>query len=128
MIVFKATLAALFGALVALGLYLAWFFQITHHDRPWEPAPLGFIVVTGFIAAFCGLIGGYLGAFLAPITPRGVADAIAALIAIAAVFADRHTPGQNHWAQLTALFVMAPAAYAAGRMRRPVPRPAPHAA
>ncbi len=85
---------------------------------------MGFILLTGFIAAICGLIGGYLGAFLAPFTPRGVADAIAAIIAVAAVFADRHTPGQNHWAQLIALFVTAPAAYAAGRLRRPVPRPA----
>ena len=122
MIVLRATLAAIFGAIVALGLYLAWFFKITHHDQPWLPAPIGFILLTAVIAALCGLIGGYLGALLAPLTPRGTADAIAALVAVAAVFADRHTPGQNHWAQLTALFVIAPAAYAAGRLRKPAPR------
>jgi len=122
MIVLRATFAALFGAAIALGLYLAWFFSITHHDHPWDGETLGFMVLTGLIAALCGLIGGYLGALGAPATPYGTTDAIAALIAIVAVFADRHTPGQHHWAQLIALFVAAPAAYAAGRLRKPVPR------
>jgi uncharacterized oligopeptide transporter (OPT) family protein len=124
MIIFRATLAAVLGALIALGIYLAWFFAITHHDHPWDGETLGFMVLTAFIAAICGLIGGYIGALSAPITPRGATDAMAALIAIVAVFADRHTPGQHHWAQLIALFVTAPAAYAAGRLRKPIPRPA----
>ena len=121
MIVFRATLAALLGAFITLALYLAWFFAITHHDTPWDGASLPFMLTTGVFAAICGLIGGYVGAVTAPVTPRGVADAIAALIAIAAVFADRHTPGQHHWAQLIALLVAAPAAYGAGRLRKPVP-------
>ncbi len=116
----RATFAAILGALVSLGLYLAWFFKITHHDSPWDGAPIGFIVVTGVVAAVCGLIGGYLGALLAPATPRGTADGIAALIAVAAAFAETHTPGQHHYAQALALLVAAPAAYLAGRLRRPV--------
>ncbi len=116
----RATFAAILGALVSLGLYLAWFFKITHHDSPWDGAPICFIVVTGVVAAVCGLIGGYLGALLAPATPRGTADGIAALIAVAAAFAETHTPGQHHYAQALALLVAAPAAYLAGRLRRPV--------
>lgn len=122
MIVFRATLAALFGAFIALALYLAWFFAITHHDHPWEGATLKFKLITGLFALFCGFIGGLIGAFCAPVTPRGVADAVAALIAIAAIFADRHTPGQDHWAQLILLLAV-PTAYAAGRLRKPSPRP-----
>ena len=116
----RATFAALLGALVSLGLYLAWFFKITHHDSPWDGAPLAFVVLTGVVAALCGFVGGYLGALLAPETPRGTADAIAALIAIAAAFAETHTPGQHHYAQALALLVAAPAAYVAGRLRKPV--------
>lgn len=117
MIVFRASLAALLGAIVALSLYLLWFFQITHHDHPWDGATTRFMLVTGVVAAIVGLLGGYLSAILAPHTPHGAADATAALIAIAAIFADRHTPGQHHWAQLIALLVATPAAYAAGRLR-----------
>lgn len=115
----RATFAALLGSLVSLGLYLAWFFKITHHDSPWDGAPATFIVLTGVVAAVCGLVGGYLGALLAPETPRGTADAIAALIALAAAFAETHTPGQHHYAQALALLVAAPAAYVAGRLRKP---------
>ncbi len=117
----RATFAALAGSLLALGLYLAWFFQITHHDTPWDGAPVGFMVLTGLVAALCGLAGGYVGALLAPATPRGTADAIAAVIAVAAAFAETHTPGQHHYAQALALLVAAPAAYLAGRLHRPVP-------
>lgn len=113
----RATFAALVGALIALGLYLAWFFKFSGQSSPWDGAPAGFIVLTGVIAAVCGLLGGYLGALLAPETPRGAADAIAALIACAAAFAETHTPGQHHFAQALALLVAAPAAYAAGRLR-----------
>ena len=116
----RATFAALLGALLTLGIYLAWFFKITHHDTPWNGAPVSFIVLTGVIAAVCGFLGGFLGALLAPATPRGTADAIAALIAFAAAFAETHTPGQHHFAQALALFVAAPAAYLAGRLRKPV--------
>lgn len=116
----RATFAALLGALIALGLYLAWFFKITHHDSPWDGAPVGFIVATGVVAAVCGFLGGYIGALAAPATPRGTADAIAALIAVAAAFAETHTPGQHHYAQALALLIAAPAAYLAGRLRRPV--------
>ncbi len=116
----RATFAALLGSLLALGLYVAWFFKITHHDSPWNGDAIGFIVLTGVIAAFCGLIGGYVGASAAPATPRGTADAIAAIIAVAAAFAETHTPGQHHYAQALALLVAAPAAYLAGRLRKPV--------
>ncbi len=116
----RATFAALVGALLALGLYFAWFFKLTGQNSPWDGATTGFIVLTGIVAAVCGLLGGYLGAVLAPETPRGVADAVAALIAIAAAFAETHTPGQHHFAQALALLVAAPAAYAAGRLRSPV--------
>ena len=119
----RATLAALLGAVFALGLYLAWFFKITHHDSPWNGAPFSFIVLTGLIAAVCGLLGGCLGALLAPATPRGTADGIAALIAFAAAFAETHTPGQHHFAQALALFIAAPAAYLAGRLRKPMTAP-----
>lgn len=116
----RATFAALLGALLTLGLYLAWFFKITHHDSPWDGAPVAFVVATGVVAGLCGLIGGYAGALLAPATPRGTADAIAALIAVAAAFAETHTPGQHHYAQALALLIAAPAAYVAGRFRRPI--------
>ena len=116
----RATLAALLGAILTLGLYLAWFFKITHHDSPWDGASAGFVVLTALIAAVCGFLGGYVGALLAPVTPRGTADAIAALIAAAAAFAETHTPGQHHFAQALALLIAAPAAYLAGRLRKPV--------
>ncbi len=117
----RATFAALLGSLLALGLYLAWFFKITHHDSPWDGAATGFIVLTGVVAAICGFIGGFVGAIAAPETPRGTSDAVAALIAVAAAFAETHTPGQHHYAQALALLVAAPAAYLAGRLRNPAP-------
>jgi nitrate/nitrite transporter NarK len=117
---FRATLAALFGAFVALALYLAWFFQITHHNTPWDGAPAGFIALTAIVAIFCGLIGGYLAAVLAPETPRGSAEGAAGFIALAALFAETHTPGQHHYAQMVALLALAPAAYLIGRTRPPV--------
>ena len=113
----RATLAALFGALVTLGLYLAWFFKITHQTAPWDGAPIGFIVLTAVIAAVLGLIGGYLAALLAPETPRGAAEGAAGFIALVALFAETHTPGQHHYAQMVALLVAAPAAYFIGRTR-----------
>lgn len=115
----RATFAALLGSLLALGLYVAWFFKITHHDTPWDGDALGFIVLTGVVAAVCGFVGGVVGAMTAPATPRGAADAIAALIAVAAAFAETHTPGQHHYAQALALLIAAPAAYLAGRLRKP---------
>ena len=116
----RATFAALLGTLLALGLYVAWFFKITHHDSPWNGDAVGFIVLTGVVAAICGFAGGIVGAVTAPETPRGTSDAVAALIAVAAAFAETHTPGQHHYAQALALLVAAPAAYLAGRLRKPV--------
>jgi hypothetical protein len=117
----RATLAALFGSIVTLALYLAWFFKITHQETPWDGAPTGFIVLTGVVAAVVGLIGGWLAALLAPETPRGSAEGAAGFIALAALFAETHTPGQHHYAQMVALLVAAPAAYFIGRLRQPAP-------
>lgn len=116
---FRATLAALLGAFVALAFYLAWFFQITHHDTPWDGAPVGFIALTAVVAVVFGLIGGFLAAMLAPETPRGSAEGTAGFIALAALFAETHTPGQHHYAQMVALLALAPAAYVIGRTRQP---------
>ncbi len=118
--IFRATVAALFGALVTLGLYVVWFFKITHQTAPWEGAPMGFIVLTAVIAAVLGLIGGYLAALLAPENPRGSAEGAAGFIALVALFAETHTPGQHHYAQMVALLVAAPAAYFIGRTRTAV--------
>ena len=112
-----ATLAALFGAFVALALYLAWFFQITHHDHPWDGAPLGFVALTCVVAAVCGLLGGWVASLLSPETPRGSAEGAAGFIALAALFAETHTPGQHHYAQMVALLVAAPVAYFFGRLQ-----------
>lgn len=120
--ILRAVVAAIVGAVLTLGLYLAWFFKFTGQSSPWDGATTGFIVLTGCIAAVCGLLGGFVGALLAPETPRGAADAIAALIAVGAAFAETHTPGQHHYPQALALLVAAPAAYLAGRLRTPLPR------
>lgn len=118
--ILRATLAALFGAIVTLALYLTWFFKITHQTAPWDGAPVGFIALTCVIAAVVGLIGGYLAALLAPETPRGAAEGAAGFIALVALFAETHTPGQHHYAQMVALLVAAPAAYLIGRTRAPL--------
>lgn len=118
---FRATAASLFGALVTLAFYLAWFFKITHQNTPWDGAPAGFIVLTGVVAAVAGLIGGYLAALCAPETPRGSSEGAAGFIALVALFAETHTPGQHHYAQMIALLVAAPSAYFVGRLRKPVP-------
>ncbi|MGI4757295.1 MAG: hypothetical protein ACRYGF_10670 [Janthinobacterium lividum] len=115
--ILRATLAAIVGAVVTLSLYLTWFFKITHQVAPWDGAPVGFIVLTGVIAAVVGLLGGYLAAMLAPETPRGAAEGAAGFIALVALFAETHTPGQHHYAQMVALLVAAPAAYFIGRTR-----------
>jgi len=114
----RAIFAALAGAFVTLALYLAWFFEITGQSAPWDGAPMWFIVVTGVVAAVLGLAGGYLAALLAPETPRGSAEGAAGFIALAALFAETHTPGQHHFAQMIALLVAAPLAYFIGRTRR----------
>ncbi len=116
----RAIFAALFGAFITLALYLAWFFKVTHQNTPWDGAPVPFIVLTCVVAAIFGLLGGYLAALLAPETPRGAAEGAAGFVALAALFAETHTPGQHHYAQMVALLVAAPAAYFIGRMRRPM--------
>ena len=116
----RAIFAALFGAFITLALYLAWFFKVTHQNTPWDGAPVPFIVLTCVVAAIFGLFGGYLAALLAPETPRGAAEGAAGFVALAALFAETHTPGQHHYAQMVALLVAAPAAYFIGRMRRPM--------
>jgi len=114
----RAIFAALAGAFVTLALYLAWFFEITGRTEPWNGAETWFIVVTGLVAAVLGLAGGYLAALLSPETPRGSAEGAAGFIALAALFAETHTPGQHHFAQMIALLVAAPLAYFIGRTRR----------
>ena len=84
-----------------------------------DGAPAGFVALTAVIAVVCGLIGGYLAALLAPETPRGSAEGAAGFIALAALFAETHTPGQHHYAQMVALLALAPAAYVIGRTRQP---------
>jgi peptidoglycan/LPS O-acetylase OafA/YrhL len=113
---FRATLAAFAGAFLALALYLAWFFQITHHDTPWDGAPMGFIVLTSVMAAVFGLLGGWVASLLSPETRRGSAEGAAGFMALAALFAETHTPGQHHYAQMVALLVMAPVAFFFGRL------------
>ncbi len=119
----RAILAALLGSAVTLALYLAWFFKLTHHVTPWDGAATGFIALTCVIAALLGSLGGYLAALAAPETPKGAAEASAGFIALAALFAETHTPGQHHYAQIVALLAAAPAAYISGRLRRPVAPP-----
>ena len=119
----RATAAALFGAIVTLAFYLAWFFKFTHQNTPWDGAPVGFIVLTCVVAALFGVAGGYIAALLAPETPRGSAEGAAGFIALAALFAETHTPGQHHYAQMVALLVAAPAAYFIGRLRKAVAVP-----
>lgn len=113
---FRATFAAFAGAFLALALYLAWFFQITHHDTPWDGAPTSFIALTGVVAAVFGLLGGWVAARLSPETQRGSAEGAAGFMALAALFAETHTPGQHHYAQMVALLVMAPVAFFFGRL------------
>ena len=113
---FRATLAAFAGAFLALALYLAWFFQITHHDTPWDGAPIGFVALTCVVAAVLGLLGGWVATLLSSETRRGSAEGAAGFIALAALFAETHTPGQHHYAQMVALLVMAPVAYFYGRL------------
>jgi hypothetical protein len=114
----RAIFAALAGAFLTLALYLAWFFKITGHTTPWDGASTGFIVLTAFVAAWLGLFGGWLAAVLSPETPRGSAEGAAGFIALAALFAETHTPGQHHYAQMIALLVAAPVAYFIGRGRK----------
>lgn len=113
----RATFAAFAGAFLALAIYLAWFFQITHHDHPWDGAPVSFIALTCVVAAVCGLLGGWVASLLSPETPRGSAEGAAGFIALAALFAETHTPGQHHYAQMVALLVAAPVAYFFGRLQ-----------
>ena len=120
---FRATAAALFGAFVTLAFYLGWFFKFTHQNTPWDGAPVGFIVLTGVVAGLLGLAGGNIAAMLAPETPRGSAEGAAGFIALAALFAETHTPGQHHYAQMVALLVAAPAAYFIGRTRKAIAPP-----
>ena len=117
--ILRATFAALLGAAVTLTLYLAWFFKVTHQVTPWDGATTGFIVLTCVVAALLGLLGGWLAATASPETPKGSAEGAAGFIALAALFAETHTPGQHHYAQIVALLAAAPAAYFTGRLRSP---------
>jgi len=117
---FRATLAALIGAFLAIAIYLAWFFKVTHHETPWDGASPGFMALTAMVAAVCGLLAEWVASRVAPETPRGAAEGAAGFIALAALFAETHTPGQHHFAQMTLLLVGAPVAYFLGRLREPV--------
>ena len=117
----RAIFAALLGAVVTLALYLAWFFKVTHQVTPWDGASTGFIALTCAVAAALGVLGGWVAARTAPETSRGSAEGAAGFIALAALFAETHTPGQHHYAQIVALLAAAPAAYFTGRLRKPGP-------
>jgi hypothetical protein len=113
----RPILAFITGALVSLWPTLR-FFRITHHADVLAPASAHYIAITALIGMACSLLGGWLGARIAPTHARGVGDAIAFFIILMAAWSLYQSPGREHWVQLVAILLMAPAAYLGSRLLR----------
>jgi hypothetical protein len=107
--VIRAIAGTLVGYLISLSWSLAWFFKLTHHD-PWLPASPGYIAVTALLGIVISGIAGYAGAAIARGWERGAGEAIAILIMVMCEWSWWESPGQSHWSQAVAIFLMGPAA------------------
>jgi hypothetical protein len=83
---------------------------------PHHTAALGFMIGATLYGMLFAFLGGYVAAAIAPNQPRAHASMLAMVIAIGAVgsMVASRTLG---WSQLTALFLMVPAATRGGWLR-----------
>ena len=114
--VLRSIVAVVAGYLV-FGASAAVLFPLTGRD-PHAPAPPAFLIWTTIYGMVFAAAGGYAAAAIAPRKPRVHAAIVGALIAVGAVVSIVAAPSDAQWSQLTALFLMAPAAAGGGMLWR----------
>ena len=110
-----AIAGTLVGSLVSLLSSMVWFFNLTHHD-PWLPASPVYIAATALFGVVLSGVGGCAGAVIARGSERGAGEAVAAITLLLAAWSWWESPGQAHWSQPIAIFLMAPAAVLGSRL------------
>ena len=97
------------GYLIFAVSSLAWFFKLTHHD-PWLPCSAVYMFATALFGIAFSLIAGYVGAAIARGSERGAGQALGIIILVTCEWSWWESPGQAHWSQAIAVFLMGPAA------------------
>ena len=96
-------------------------FQLSGQD-PHQPAPLTFQIASIVWGCVFALVAGWLTARIAPNRPATHAGILAGLLAaVAAGLLLLHDPGQSQWTNVAALVLMAPCAWAGGRLSSNAP-------
>jgi hypothetical protein len=100
-------------ALCTFGLFV-----LTGRD-PHDVQSVGFTVLSIVFGMIAAAAGGYVAAAIASGAPRAHAGIVAALIALGATASLISQPGTTaRWSQLSALLLMAPAAFVGGSLKR----------
>jgi ABC-type Mn2+/Zn2+ transport system permease subunit len=112
----RSIVAVVVGYLVFAGSAVA-LFQVSG-QAPHAPASLPFMLGSTLYGILFAALGGYLAARLVPRRPELHGAAVAALIALgaAASLVARHGTG-SVWSQVSAVLLMAPAAWGGGYLR-----------
>lgn len=108
----RSTLAVVVGYLI-VGVSAAVLFQVTG-QAPHAQATTRFTIWSTVYGVVFSALGGYTAAKLAPRQPKHHAIVVAIMIASAAIASALIQPATASWSQVTALFLMAPAAAAGG--------------
>lgn len=95
---------------IVVAVCTAATFIASGHD-PHAPQPIGFVVMTSIVGIVAALIGGNVAARIS----RRAAGGVAGLIAIGAILSMATSGDTNHWSQIVAIVLMAPAALLGGR-------------
>ncbi len=107
--IIRAIAGTLAGYLIFVMSSLAWFFKVTHHD-PWLPASAVYMGATALAGIAFSVIAGYAGAAIAQGSERGAGQALGIIILVTCEWSWWESPGQSHWFQAVAIFLMGPAA------------------
>ena len=106
----RSVLAVIAGYLIFAVCSFA-LFRFSGHD-PHADASLSFKVITVLCGMLFALVGGYVTSKLAPQKPSAHGIALAILMAIfAGISMFTMPPKGKAWTQLSAIFLMAPAAF-----------------
>ena len=104
------------GYLISLTSSVLFF--LVGRIPPDKPASAMVMFVTAIYGIVFAVIAAVVGASFSRRHALGIGAAIAATIAVAGFWADSITPNAEHWSEVIAIFLMAPAAQLGSLFRR----------
>lgn len=96
------------GYLISAVSSILWF--VVLRVSPEQKASTGFVVLTTVYGMVFAALGSLVGARFWRRQALGIGAAIAATIAVMALWSASETPNAEHWSQIIAVLLMAPAA------------------